>query len=640
MNFFKNSPYSVLMGLIFVVTLFSSCEEELTTIGAGVVATDPFTTGKEVYDVFAFNKNIEAVRTNKLPVYQLGTFTDAAYGTTEASITSQVQLPNGNPTFGNLSQRTEEDADTDDVITTIDEEETVKEVFLYIPFLTKSGSRDSDLDGVDDEFDKEPNDADNDNDGDGVSNRVENATNTDPLDPNSVDADADGKNDTDGATIFANNFARRVDLDSIYFNGKNYDDLEVNADLEVIAPPTFNLRVARSTFFLRDLDPSTGFQEAQEYFSSQEFAPSFVSDVLFDSNEDGQLVIDSKEILTPREDDESTEDVDESQAFVRLAPGLRIPLDDQWFQENILNKEGSSELLSQANFNEFMRGIHLALTPQGGEDLMLLLDLRQANITMAYTFNSYNTNGTADDVSDDEIETNERDVVFNLISGLPNGGILGNAVNTLNNEMYSPQVLDNLDNEENASRIFLKGGAGVTARINLFEANEGESVIEQIRAENWVINEANLVFNVDASLTGDNIAPPRLYLYNMETGSPLYNPLTEQNTAENIFGLFLNYDGIVETDDDGNVKYTVRITDYINEIIVREAANSTLGLVLTTNIEAVGLANAISEEGEVDIPATSTLTPLGTVFYGSNIPESDPNFDKRLKLEISYTEIN
>ncbi|WP_396636526.1 DUF4270 family protein [Maribacter sp. R77961] len=640
MNFFNKSPYTAFIGLVFVGIFFTSCEEELTTIGAGVVATDPFTTGKEVYDVFAFNKNIEAVRTNKLPIYQLGTFTDATYGKTEAFVTSQLQLPSGNPTFGTLAQSTEDNADTDDVITTIQEEETVKEVFLYIPYLTKAGSRDSDLDGVDDEFDKEPNDATNDNDGDGVSNRGETATNTDPLDPNSVDADIDGKNDTDGATIFANNFARRVDLDSIYFNGKNYDDLDVNGDLEVIAPPIFNLKVERSTFFLRDLDPSTDFQEAQEYFSSQEFAPSFVSDVLFDSNEDGQLSIDSKEILIPREDDETTEDVDESQSSSRLNPGIRIPLDNAWFQENILNKEGSSELLSQANFSEFMRGIHLTLTPQEGEDLMLLLDLRQASITMTYTFKSYSTNGTADDISDDEIETNERDFIFNLISGSPNGAILGNAVNTLRNEVYPAQVLDNLDNEENASRIFLKGGAGVTARINLFEMNEGESVIEQIRAENWVINEANLVFNVDATLAGNNIAPPRLYLYDMETGNPLYNPLTEQNTAENIFGLFLNYDGIIETNNDGTVKYTVRITDYINEIIVREEANSTLGLILTTNIEAVGLSNAMLEEGEVDIPATATLTPLGTVFFGSNILESDPNFDKRLKLEISYTQID
>ena len=475
-----------------------------------------------------------------------------------------------------------------------------------------------------------------------MSNRDETASNTDPLDDSSVDADLDGINDTDGATIFANSFARSVDLDSIYVDGKNYDDLEKDANLELITPPIFNLKVERSTFFLRDLDPNTNFQEAQQYFSSQEFAPSFVSDNLVDATTSSQIPVSSKEFLLPQEDDETTEDVDESKSFSKLNPGIRIKLSNEWFQTNILDKEGSSELLSQANFNEFMRGIHLTLTPENVADLMVLLDLRQANITMTYTYNSYNTNGTSEDTSDDEIELEETDVVFSFISGGANGAAInGNAVNTFKNETYAPQVLDNLDNEENASRIFVKGGAGVAATINLFELNEGESIIEQIRAENWVINEANLVFNVDASLTPNNIAPPRLYLYNMETGSPVYNPLNEQSSAENLFGFFLNYDGIIETGDDGSIKYTVRITDYINEIIVREAANSTLGLVLTTDIQSIGLANAMLAEGEeVDLPVTATITPLGTVFFGSNIPETDPNFDKRLKLEISYTQID
>ena len=33
----------------------------------------------------------------------------------------------------------------------------------------------------------------------------------------------------------------------------------------------------------------------------------------------------------------------------------------------------------------------------------------------------------------------------------------------------------------------------------------------------------------------------------------------------------------------------------------------------------------------------STANPLGTVLYGSNIPAGDPDYNKRLKLEIYYT---
>jgi hypothetical protein len=625
MNLFKKLPFLVLLALVSLVVSITSCEEDLTTIGAGVVSNQPFTTGKEVFDVFAFNKNIEAVQTNKLPIYQLGTFDDPVYGKTQATITSQLTLSSVNPSFGVLSQNTEDSAEADDSETTIDEQETVKEVYLYIPFLTKSGSRDSDLDGVEDAFDADPTNPDNDDDEDGVSNRLETASNTDPLDGLSVDADQDGINDKNGEAIIANNFARKVDVDSVYVNNINFDDLEDGFT------PTFNLKVERSTFFLRDLDPNANFQEAQVYYSDQEFSPLFVSDVLNSETLEGEVKISNTEILLPNEDDLETEDVDESLTNTRLSPGIRIPLDNAFFQNNILDKEGSSELLSQANFNEFMRGVHLSLESVGAtESLMLLLDLRQASITMSYTYLSF-------DATEETIVENERDFVFNLLAGSSTSSIVGNAVNTLVNETYPAQIQEVLDDETNASRIYVKGGAGTATQINLFEPNEEENIVEQIRVENWIINEANLVFYVDKDLTGSAIVPPRLYLYDAENNNPLFNPNTEQNVSENLFGLFLNYDGIVDDSDSETLKYTVRITEHINNIIVRDSTNNTLGLSLTTNIENIGVANAKLSSGEKDVPVAATTTPLGTVFYGSNISETDPNFDKRLKLEIFYT---
>ena len=123
-NIFK---VSALFGTLFL--LIVSCEEELDTIGEGVIDGEPFTTGKVEYDVFAYNKGITAVQTNRLPVYQLGTFNDPIYGQRKASIISQLQLTTGSPTFGDLSQASEDDPDNDQ------ENETVTEVYLNIPFL-------------------------------------------------------------------------------------------------------------------------------------------------------------------------------------------------------------------------------------------------------------------------------------------------------------------------------------------------------------------------------------------------------------------------------------------------------------------------------------------------------------------------
>lgn len=621
MNFLKKRPFPFFLGLTLVMFFFVSCETDLTTVGAGVVGSEPFTTGSETFDVYAFNKNIEAVRANKLDIYQLGTFNDPIFGKTESFVTTQLQLASINPRFGNLTQSVEDGADTDDSITTIDEEETVKEVILYIPYLTKNGSRDSDSDGVDDEFDLEPNDNTNDSDGDGVANNEELAANTDPLDDTSLDANGDGLNDTDDTVIIPNNFARRVDLDSIYGNREN----------------PFTLKIQRSTFFLRDLDPNTNFEEAQQFFSTQEFAPDFVAETLFE----GEITIDDKEIVLLNEDDEVTEDVDESLTVTKRDPGIRVALDTDFFQQNILDKEGSSELLSAANFNEFLRGLHFTITTAEGQEIMILFDLKDANITITYTYQSYNTNGTAGDTSDDTVETEESEFVLSFLRQSTTS-VLGNAVNTIKNEAYPTEITSALDTEENASRIYLKGGSGVFTQINLFEPDNSRDIIQQIEANNWILNEANLVFYVDREqldLLGATDEPPRLYLYNAETNEQLYNIPTEQFDPDSIFGFFLNYDGIIEKNENGEgIKYTVRITEYISNLIYRETDNPTLGLVLTTDIRNTVTANAMLASGEEEnVPITSTITPLGTVLYGPNIPPSDPNFDKRLRLEISYT---
>ena len=628
MKFFKKCTFPMVLGLALTMGFFSSCEEEITTIGSGVVGAEAFTSGTEVYDVFTYNKNVEAVRTNRLPIYQLGRFTHGVFGNTEGSITTQLQLSTPNPLFGSFRQNTEDTSDSDGVISTIEENETVKEVYLYIPYLTV-GSTDRDLDGVVDALDVEPENPDNDSDGDGVSNSLERAANTDPWDNESLDANADGINDTDDKPIVANNFAQRRVLDSIYG--------------AIDAP--FRLKVEQSTFFLRDLDPNSNFQESQAYFSTQEFSPNFVSDVLYDSEVSGELFIDDKEILLSQEDNETTDEVDESLTFRKLNPGIRVPLDKDFFQEYILNKEGSSELFSQSNFSTFLRGVHISLESDALEGLMLLLDLRFANIQITYTHDSYNANST----NDGSIEVLEKNYQINLITPNPQtGSVNGNAVNTLINDGYPTAIAETLDTEEVTSRIYVKGGAGIFAEIDLFETANGREAISQIKSENWIVNEANLVFYIDRDqldMVGGIIEPPRLYLYNTQTNVPLYNPFTDPGPTQGdpfpLLNSYPNYDGVIQKSGEDGIKYSVKITDHINNLVLRDSTNVTLGLTLTTNILSTGSANAmLANDEERFIPVTSTLTPLGTVLFGSNIPVTDPDFDKRLKLEISYTKVD
>ena len=614
---------SAFAGIFFLSGCLVSCEEELDTLGDGVIAGEPFDTDRAEFDVFAFNRRINAVQTNKLPLYQVGVFNDPIYGRREAQITSQITFTNlqANPLFGNFSQNSEDAADLDDDDNTINENETVKEVILYMPYqLVPNTNRDTDNDGVQDEFDDDPDDPNTDNDGDGLTDNEERLRGTDPFNP---DTDGDGIGDAEDDVTAINSFPITFALDSIF------------GSTTALESP-FNFKVERSTFFLRDLDPSTNFEDAQEFFSTQEFSPAFVSDVLFD----GEVTISNLEYVFFEEDDPDTEEDESEIVDSRLNPGIRVSLDPQFFQENVLDKEGSIELLSQANLNEFIRGFHFTLTPLNG-DLMLLLDLSQANITITYEFDDFTTDDSTDDTAG-TIEKVEREFTFNFLQN-NNNVTNGNAVNTFIDEPFSSDIASNLDNGENASRIYLKGGSGAYTEIRLFDMDGGASIIEEIRANNWIINEANLVFYVDRDALdnagGDVIEPPRLYLYNAETNEPLFNESTEFSSSQSPLGLFLNYDGILQEDDNGRgTRYSVKITEYLNDIIVRDSASDPLALTLTSNIDIIGVLEAQGETDRVDLPVMATINPFGTGLFGSNVATEEE--ERRLKLEIFFTESN
>jgi hypothetical protein len=271
---------------------------------------------------------------------------------------------------------------------------------------------------------------------------------------------------------------------------------------------------------------------------------------------------------------------------------------------------------------------------------MVLLDLTQANLTVTYEYDNFTTDDTGDDGTGNSTEKAERDFIFTFLQ-VNNNFVTGNAVNTFNNEAYPPNIASTLDNGVNAERIYLKGGAGTFTEIQLFNETDDSSIINEIKENNWIINEANLVFSVDRealNIAGGTIEPPRIYLFNAETNQPLYNTFTEVSTSDTPLGLFLNYDGILEKENDLGVSYTVKITEYINNIIVRDSTNARLGLSLTSNIGVSNVASAMSSGNEIDIPVMSTVNPLGTVLFGSNVSAADES--KKLKLQIFYTEAN
>ena len=91
-------------------------------------------------------------------------------------------------------------------------------------------------------------------------------------------------------------------------------------------------------------------------------------------------------------------------------------------------------------------------------------------------------------------------------------------------------------------------------------------------------------------------------------------------------------------DDDGTpYRFKIRITEYINSILLKDSTNTRLGLVLSTNVNTIqnGKIKGSEDQNVTVVPSASVLTPKGTILYGSNnnVPEN-----KRVYLEIFYTE--
>ena len=136
----------------------------------------------------------------------------------------------------------------------------------------------------------------------------------------------------------------------------------------------------------------------------------------------------------------------------------------------------------------------------------------------------------------------------------------------------------------------------------------------------------------------DYHAYDRLFLYNLENNYPLldYDFDITTNASDPLYSRAFSL-GLRTTDDDGVSSYKLKITDYLNSILIQDVENTKLGLVLSNNVNQTLSTELLNSEDEVTgVPATAIITPRGTVLHGSNSSDSG----KKIRLEIFYTEYN
>ena len=603
--------------LLIALCIFWSCDKDFHPVGIDLFEGKGFDIQSETYPVYLYQDKMERVQTDGLSLGQLGEYTHPVFGKTKAQITSQLQI-NPNPIFGTYNQDRENEGDEDNP-RVIQENERVTDVFLEIPFFTNR--KDSDQDGVIDQFDLDPDDNTSDSDGDGISDLVETRGGTNPLDR---DSDGDGiedDEDDDSSSYDAQNGV--YEIDSLYGN----------------TSAQFTLKVQELTYYLSTLDPSTSFATNKPYFNDMDFsALNFTGETLFED----QITLNFEELrFNYTEDDPETEEDETTKIEERLTPRIRVPLASSFFQERLLDKEGSEVLKNLNNFKSYIKGL-IIQTDQMESDLLMLLDINNAVIKVNFTYDRYNDKGTTDDLTDDIIEEETETYIISL------GGV---QYTTLSHGSHNSEILNAVQvgaQNKPSEKIYIQGGK-FRARVNLF----GEDPVTQkqavtpIKKESRLITQANLKFYV-SDLYKSNTSlylPERLYLYLDPSGKPLpdYDADKTQgigvtNGDKYVLGGMLQYtDGgipshysFIITENINTLLGKVKVTD--GTVTVSDYDNFSMGLVLGADIENIALRKAVLSDnrGEIDIPTTSVLNPFGVELWGN------ASSFKAAELELLY----
>ncbi len=399
-------------------------------------------------------------------------------------------------------------------------------------------------------------------------------------------------------------------LDSVVLNipffstAKSEEDDNQTFSLDSIyGNEPIQLSIYRSGYFLRDFDPLNEFN-VQAYYSNdrQKFEDNIVGEPLVV----GQTVKPSDKAIVLK--NLSTDSVAEPE---RLSPAIRIQLPVDVFDKLILQKEGEPELSNNDNFQNYFRGLYLDVDGAEGEGFYGLLNFNseEAGITLYYH------NAPEDD--EEEVKQYGR---FKLN--------MGHQIINLFEEGGQGQL-----NKNSNSDLIVKGGVGSVGLIDLFQDPEQ---LDSLRHANWLVNEANLKLYVDKDkLPADYDLPQRIFVFDVENGRVLKDYTNAQDIKENdILNSRITHLGRLTEDDDGNMFYRIRLTQYVDDILNHGANNTRLGIVVSQNVNEESFVNAELEDGRlIKIPRSSVVARNGVLFLGANDAS-----DQALKFEIFYTE--
>ena len=593
----------LLLGLI-VTIFFASCDKDFNEIGTNIIGDDHF--GFEHYtetSIKAYNQKLGPIASHNLEINALGIYNNPAFGKTTASFVTQLEMDTPNPTFTNINTPA-----------------VIDSVIMSVPYFSTVGTQ----------------------------------------------LDADGN--------------------KVYTLSSVYGD----------ALSKIKLGIYESGYYLRDLDPSEQLGTEQAFFTDK--------NAEIDSHKLGQKLNNAIDVVendqfffNPAEVKEDTFDANGDLKTTKTAPAMRMHLDTAFFTTKILNAP-SGQLYNNNLFKNYFRGLYFKVeNASSSPGNMTMLNFKKGKITIYYKQDKQILDDPkTPNVNEQEVIRDPKTLVLKMT---------GNTVSLLDNSNEIPDYVNAINNPNITAgdeRLYVKGGEGSMAVIDIFGTTDLKGLtpnptfnsnlptsltnpkylldpaynrnlpisdtnpkylisgpngvsdeIDNMRANDWLINEANLTFYVDKTkmLLDDDATPPlpieplRIFLYDLNNKTPLidyyYDASTNSSDPKKNKTV---YGGIIEkeTATQGNrTKYKIKITNHLRNLIMKDSTNVRLGLSVTENINDISMAKLKTPNAATDkAPKMSVLNPLGTILYGTNIPVGNTDYDKKLKLEIYYTKPN
>ncbi|WP_142784332.1 DUF4270 domain-containing protein [Changchengzhania lutea] len=411
------------------------------------------------------------------------------------------------------------------------------------------------------------------------------------------------------------------------------------------------LSIYQNNYFLRDFNPNSSTNEAQNYYSNAESGINMTDNFALTDNalinfdeQKGALVYNDDNFIPSADAIITITGEGETAVTTRSAPALKVELNKDFWTNLLFLDATEADLSNSNNFKNYFRGLYFKAENIGNDGNMVLLNLasNEANITINYI---------NDASTDDDTET------YTL-------NFSGNRLNTFIND-FSSVILENGDKDLGDLQLYLKGTAGSMAVVDLFgneDLNDNdipdglEDFISDYRKTDKdgkfitepttgnfklkrLINEAQLVIYEDVtSLPSDEDYHKydRIYAYDIANELPTVDYFIDpvENSQEPYNSKVISLGQRIIEDD--VPKYKIRLTEHLNNILLKDSTNTKLGLVISNNVNLINNAEILDSEDAVkSIPSVSIISPRGTILYGTH---STVDEKKRMAFEIFYTE--